>query len=141
MYSGCHSQSFPSALFRSVAKLGIAAISPRSASVMQTPEGMTAGWTATQVHAAYPSFSLSDTHQQDGGPQISVPQNSPQQMPEEKGAALRRRVGQVLIVDGLDDPVHLTLQVMDNGVVAQFQNRGHSEGASATEEPRRIHGR
>ena len=58
------------------AKLGIAAISPRSASVMQTPEGMTAGWTATQVHAAYPSFSLSDTHQQDGGPQISVPQNS-----------------------------------------------------------------
>ncbi|MET3804528.1 hypothetical protein ABIB25_001523 [Nakamurella sp. UYEF19] len=58
------------------AKLGIAGISPRSASSMQTPEGMTAGWTATQVHAAYPTFRLGDTHEEDGGPEIAVPQNA-----------------------------------------------------------------
>jgi hypothetical protein len=58
------------------ARLGVAGISPRSGSGMQTPEGMTAGWTAAQVHAAYPSFDLRDTHQEDGGPEIGVPQNT-----------------------------------------------------------------
>ena len=55
---------------------GVAAITVSSSDkVIATPEGMAVGWTAAQVHAAYPSWPAGAESSPAGPPLIAVPQN------------------------------------------------------------------
>lgn len=57
-------------------KLGIINIAVSSAAKsIHTIEGMQLGWTAAQVHAAYPAFAVSSAHAANG-PTVAVPQNA-----------------------------------------------------------------
>lgn len=83
--------------------IGVAAIIARSGAVIHTPEGVTFGSTAEQVHAAYPAFDVADV-ETPNGPVIAVPGNS--------------RAGYRLSFDDARKVSYLTLESVDQDCYA-----------------------